>query len=203
MATQQKQVVLFVEGDTEVWFFGALLDYYRTHSTTSMVRVEICNMKGVTRYSSRLKAKLKGELLPKAKKENRKISCVCCSYDTDVFELNPQLVDWTAIKRMVAQLGIEHFRQIGIEQMIEDWILDDMSGVCRYLKLKQVPISQHGRNGFEKLQNLFHKAGKDYTKGNAAKDVIAALDMSTIRQKHAALLAGLEKELNVKIKMYI
>jgi len=200
MAKQEKEVVLFVEGDTEVRFFGALLSYYRLHSTTPMVRVEICNMKGVTRYSSRLKAKLKGEFLPKAKKENWKISCVCCSYDTDVFLLNPQLVDWTTIQKMVKQLGIEHFRQIGIEQMIEDWILDDMNGLCQYLKLKQVPTSLHGRNGFEKLQNLFHKAGKDYTKGNTAKDVIAALDMATIRQKHKALLAGLEKEINVQIK---
>jgi len=200
MAVQEKKVVLFVEGDTEVWFFGALLNYYRTHSTTPLIRVEICNMKGVTRYSSRLKAKLKGELLPKAKKENWKISCVCCSYDTDVFVLNPQLVDWVKIKKMVVQLGVEHFRQIGVEQMIEDWMLDDLNGVCQYLKMKQVPASLPGRNGFEKLQNLFHKVGKDYTKGNAAKDVIAALDMSTIRQKHAALLEGLENEINAIIK---
>ena len=184
MATEKK-VILFVEGDTDLWFFSALLDYYRTHSKTELVPVEFCNMKGVTRYSSRLRAKLRGELIPKARRENRKISCVCCSYDTDVFARNPQLVDWEAIRKMVKQLGVEQLVQIGVEQMIEDWILDDLDGVCRYLKLKQVPTSLTGRNGFEKLQNLFRRAGRDYTKGNAARELIASLDMAIIRQKHS------------------
>jgi len=200
MAVEEKKVILFVEGNTEVWFFGALLDYYRTHSLTQMVRVEVCNMKGVTRYSSRLRAKLKGDFIPKAKKENRKISCICCSYDTDVFVLNPQLVDWASIQRMVRQLGIAQLVRLGVEQMIEDWILDDLAGVCRFLKMKTLPTSLPGRNGFEKLQNLCHKNGKDYIKGDAAKELIAALDMAVIRKKHLALLEPMEKEIGVKME---
>ena len=94
MAKQSKstalQVVLFVEGETDEVFFKALIDYYRTVSTTELHPRRICNLRGVTRYSSKLLAKLRNEFLPDAKKKAYKIQTVCCSYDTDVFEVrNP------------------------------------------------------------------------------------------------------------------
>ena len=55
------QVVLFVEGETDEVFFKALIDYYRTVSTSELHPCRICNLRGVTRYSSKLLAKLKNE----------------------------------------------------------------------------------------------------------------------------------------------
>lgn len=191
---QKTKVLLFVEGDTDVLFFRSLMEYYRAHSETPVQPYTICNMKGVTRYSSRLKAKLQNEYLPAASAEGVKITAVCCSYDTDVFVRNPQLVDWKAIGKMVDRVGAQ-FTQVGVEQMIEDWILDDLEGVCRYLRLKDVPTSLPGRNGFERLQSLFRKAGRDYTKGTAAADLIAALDMGVICKKRSIVLARLESVL--------
>ena len=94
------QVVLFVEGETDEVFFKALIDYYRTVSTTELHPCRIYNLRGVTRYSSKLLAKLKNEFLPEAKNRGYRIQTVCCSYDTDVFEVrNPLMVDWNALKK--------------------------------------------------------------------------------------------------------
>lgn len=116
---QKTKVLLFVEGDTDVLFFRSLMEYYRAHSETPVQPYTICNMKGVTRYSSRLKAKLQNEYLPAASAEGVKITAVCCSYDTDVFVRNPQLVDWKAIGKMVDRVGAQ-FTQVGVEQMLRD-----------------------------------------------------------------------------------
>lgn len=48
------QVVLFVEGDTDEVLFKALIDYYRSISTTELNPYQICNLRGVTRYTSKL-----------------------------------------------------------------------------------------------------------------------------------------------------
>ena len=117
------QVVLFVEGETDEVFFKALMDYYRTVSTTELHPCRIYNLRGVTRYSSKLLAALRNEFLPEAKKKGQRIQTVCCSYDTDVFETgNPQIVDWSILRKAVKRLGIEEFIQLGIKSSIEGWL---------------------------------------------------------------------------------
>lgn len=66
------QVVLFVEGETDEVFFKALIDYYRAVSTTELHPCRIYNLRGVTRYSSKLLATLRNEFLPEAKKKGLK-----------------------------------------------------------------------------------------------------------------------------------
>jgi len=112
---ETSQVVLFVEGDTDEVLFKALLNYYRTISKTEMRPCRVCNLRGVTRYSSKLLAKLRNEYLPEAKKNGYRIQAVCCSYDTDVFEVrNPLMVDWNALRKTVRRMGVEQFVQLGI-----------------------------------------------------------------------------------------
>ena len=48
------QVVLFVEGDTDEVLFKALIDYYKGVSKTELNPCKICNLRGVTRYTSKL-----------------------------------------------------------------------------------------------------------------------------------------------------
>ena len=132
-------VLIFVEGDTDEVFFKALIDYYASVSSNKLLPYDVCNLKGVTRYSSKLLAKLKNEYLPTAKAGSYKINTVCCSYDTDVFEFKqPQIVKWDAIGKSVKRMGIDEFIRVGVKSSIEDWILDDMNGVCNFLRLKQV-----------------------------------------------------------------
>ena len=194
------QVVLFVEGETDKVFFKALIDYYKTVSTTELNPCRICNLRGVTRYSSKLLAKLKNEFLPDAKNKAYRIQTVCCSYDTDVFEArNPLIVDWNALKKVVKRMGIEELIQLGIKSSIEDWLLCDQEGICRFLKLKDFPKSLKGNSGNEKLNDLFGKAKKVYQKGYQTKGLVAALDMGVVRDKNKDVLEPLEKALNLTI----
>ena len=191
------QVVLFVEGDTDEVLFKTLIDYYKRISKTELNPCRICNLRGVTRYTSKLIAKLQNEYLPDARKDGYKIQTVCCSYDTDVFEVrNPLMVNWDALRKTVKRMGINDFIQLGIRSSIEDWILCDMEGICRYLKLKSIPKSLKGNDGHAKLNDLYGKVRKAYLKGYQTKELIAALDIAVIRNKNKDTLNGLEKALN-------
>lgn len=191
-------VLIFVEGDTDEVFFKALIDYYASVSSNKLLPYDVCNLKGVTRYSSKLLAKLKNEYLPTAKLCSYKIKTVCCSYDTDVFEIKqPQIVKWDAIGKSVKRMGIDEFIRVGVKSSIEDWILDDMHGICNFLRLKQVPSSLKGVNGYQKLLDLYNKARKTYKKGYETKELINTLDMSAIRNKRQDVLAPLEEALGV------
>lgn len=191
-------VLIFVEGDTDEVFFKALINYYVSVSSNKLLPYEVCNLKGVTRYSSKLLAKLKNEYLPTAKLGSYKIKTVCCSYDTDVFEVKqPQIVKWDDIGKSVKRMGIDEFIRVGVKSSIEDWILNDIHGICNFLRLKQVPSSSKGINGYQKLLDLYNKARKTYKKGYETKELINALDMSAIRNKRQDVLAPLEEALGV------
>lgn len=196
--SQYSHVILFVEGDTDELFFKALIEYYRQKSQKQLLPCSICNLKGVTRYTSKLLAKLKNEYLPEARNKTFKIQTVCCSYDTDVFEVkHPLMVDWRALEKKVKKLGIEHFVQIGVKSAIEDWILDDIEGICAFLKMKTVPRALKGSDGFSKLADLYVKAHRTYQKGYATKELIATLDMGKIVEKRKDALVQLEDVLGV------
>lgn len=197
--TKQSRVVVFVEGDTDEIFFKVLLDYYKSVSTHPLLPCEICNLKGVTRYSSKLLAKLKNDYLPDARKNNYKLQTVCCSYDTDVFEVrNPLLVDWNVISKSVRRMGIENFIRIGVKSSIEDWILDDMEGICHFLKMREVPKSLKGSNGNARLSDLYSKAKRDYQKGYNTQELICSLNMSVICKKRSLVLKALEVAIGLK-----
>ena len=196
--TNPSHVLIFVEGDTDEVFFKALIDYYASASSGKLLPYDVCNLRGVTRYSSKLLAKLKNEYLPTALNGGYKIKTVCCTYDTDVFEVKqPQIVKWDNICKSVKRMGIDEFIRVGVKSSIEDWILDDVHGVCNFLRLKQVPSSLKGMNGYQKLLDLYNKAHRTYKKGYESKELINALDMSAIRNKRQDVLAPLEKALGV------
>lgn len=196
--TAPSHVLIFVEGDTDEVFFKALIDYYASVSSGKLLPYDVCNLKGVTRYSSKLLAKLKNEYLPTALNDGYEIKTVCCSYDTDVFEVRqPQIVKWDTIGKSVKRMGIDDFIRIGVKSSIEDWILDDLQGICGFLRLKQVPSSLKGMNGYQRMLDLYKKARRTYKKGYETKELINALDMSAIRNKRQDVLAPLEKALGV------
>lgn len=196
---KNSHVVLFVEGDTDELFFKALIEHYRQKSKKQLLPCSICNLKGVTRYTSKLLAKLKNEYLPDARHKAYNIQTVCCSYDTDVFEVkHPLMVDWKVLEKKVKKLGVEHFVQIGVKSAIEDWILDDIESICAFLKIKTVPKALKGSDGFSKLADLYAKAHRTYQKGYATKELIATLNMGNIVKKRKDALVQLEGVLGVE-----
>lgn len=193
-------VVLFVEGDTDQVFFNALLQYYRGVSSTPVNAAQVVNLQSVTRYASKMMSTLQNDIMPSAKQKGREIKAVCCSYDTDVFEAGVQVVDWAQVEKKVRKLGIDGFCRVGVQSMIEDWSLDDVAGLCSFLKLKQVPTALAGRSGYEKLVWLFAKVGMKYSKGMSVASFLGSLDMGVIRGKRKAVLKGLEEALGVRIE---
>lgn len=199
--TKPMQVVIFVEGDTDEVLFKALIEHYRSISKTEIRPYRICNLKGVTRYSSKLVAKLQNEYLPEARKKGYQIQTICCSYDTDVFDVrNPLIVNWDALRKTVRRMGIQEFLQLGIRSSIEDWLLCDMEGICHFLGLTTIPKSLKGNDGNSKLNDLYSKARRIYQKGYQVKELVASLDMRVIRKENADALSDLEKALNVSVQ---
>ena len=199
-AVLKPHIVLFVEGDTDKVFFDALIAYYRKMSQTPITSHQVVNLKGVSRYTSKVVGKLQNDICPRAASNGCEIKAVFCSYDTDVFEPRGQaIVNWTKVKKDILNLGIQSFYRIEVRHEMEDWLLDDLSGLCTYLRLKSAPSLQ-GNTGYEKMQSLFKKANKVYFKGLSVKKFISNIDMTIIRSKHANELASLEKLLNVTIK---
>jgi len=193
------QVVIFVEGETDEVLFKALVEYYKGVSKKELRPCKICNLRGVTRYSGKLLAKLKNEILPDARKGGYQVQAVCCSYDTDVFEVrNPLIVDWEGLRKSVNRMGIAGFIRLGIRSSIEDWMLCDLDGVSRFLRLKLLPKELKGADGCAKLNDLYAKAQKVYQKGYQVKGLVGALDMAVIREKNKAVLKPLEVALGVE-----
>jgi len=191
-------VVLFVEGDTDIIFFRELIDYYKR---VSIVRsCEIRNIKGVSRYaSSKIVGLLQNEIKPRLH-ANTELYAIACSYDTDVYEKGEAPnINWTKLEKEVKRLGAEEFCRIEVKSCIEDWLLDDIEGVCAYLNLKTIPKTLKGNNGYQKLLSVYRSGGKVYFKGDKAKEMVRSLDIAKIRNKHKEALSDLEYTLGVSI----
>lgn len=194
-------IVIFVEGDTDKLLFDALVQHYRQQYGRNIASCEVRNLHGVSRYVNKLSGKLRNLIIPAAAKKGMEVKAVCCSYDTDVFEYAERpVVDWPRVEAEVKRMGIHNFCHVRVEQMIEDWLLDDLEGVCAFLKLKRRPAKLHGKNGYERLKSLYKAAGQVYVKGFGADALVAALDMGVIRQKRHTALKQLETLLGIPDK---
>lgn len=174
-------IVLFVEGDTDKVFFDALLRYYHMQGSKDLCKCMVVNLHGVSRYTSKVTGKLTNEILPDVKRQHGVLKAVCCSYDNDVFEFAERpVVDWSKVETTVKSIGVKDFCRIKVDRRIEDWLLDDIDGLCCFLKIKTPPKKLQGKNGYAKIQSLFKLGRKLYLKGNSVKSFIDYLDMGVI-----------------------
>ena len=119
--------MIFVEGDTDKLFFDRLVQYYRQTSSVPIASCEVRNMHGVSRYSSKLSGKLKGQIIPSAARKGMEVQAVCCSYDTDVFEYAERpVVDWSRVAAEIRRLGIKEFCEVTVEQMMEEGLYQEV-----------------------------------------------------------------------------
>lgn len=195
----KEHLIIFVEGDTDKPFFESLLRYYKS-KTFNMKSYEVVNVKGVANYG-KVGAKLKNGLLPKSANKGLKVKSIFCSYDTDVFEFSrkPQ-VDWSRVRKVVEELGVK-FNKISVKRMIEDWFLDDIEGVYKFLNLdyNHQPKNINGKDGNDKLKSIYKLRNKIYKKGSNSSELIKCLDIEKIRNCRKEELKILEKELGVKL----
>lgn len=189
-------IVIFVEGDTDYEFYNKLIQYYRANSKSNIRTVKIYNLKGIGRFESKVVAKIKYDILPKY--DTDKIIVFCC-YDTDVFELGKKPpTNWKFIKKQLNNIGITDFNEIKAVRMIEDWFLIDLVGLCSFLKIKSQK-SVKGKDGFDKIKNIFKKGNKIYQKGNNSHKFVQTLDISLIRTSLKNKFKKLEEKLKVRL----
>lgn len=189
-------IVLFVEGETEKEFYSTLFKYYFAQTKPKISGYKIINIKGISRFETKVPTKLKHEILKSHQASQLK---VFCCYDTDVFELAQKPpTNWKIVRAKASELGISKFYEIKAIRMIEDWFLLDLIGLCNFLKIK--PLSKiEGKNGLEKIKRLFKKGSKPkiYQKGSYTHKFIANLDIAKIRASIRNDLSELEKALKV------
>lgn len=189
-------VVIFVEGDTDYEFYNKLIQFYRANSKAKIRLVKIYNLKGIGRFESKVVAKIKYDILPNF---NPARIVVFCCYDTDVFELGKKPpTNWQFIKKQLSNNGIEDFNEIKAVRMIEDWFLIDLPNLCNFLKIK-TQKSVKGKDGFDKIKNLFKKGNKVYQKGNNSHKFVQNLDILPIRNSMKKKFKKLEDKLRVRL----
>ena len=190
-----KFIVLFVEGETDFEFYKKLIEYLKSKYASQNIQInnhKIYNVKGIGNYASKVPGKFKNEIVPKYGFFRL---IVFCSYDNDVFKFSPKPpVDWDEVKRRLLDSGAEEVYFIVAKDMIEDWFLFDVNGLCTFLKIK-VPKKIKGKNGYEKMNFLFKKANKIYEKGTYTYKFIASLDIDKIYTSIKTEIQDFEREL--------
>jgi len=179
-----KIIVIFVEGQTEIKFYKHICKQIQKDNKTQ-IKLIVKNLKGVGNYGKKAFSIIKNDILPKNKKAN---IIVFCAYDTDVFEFQSKpAIDWQKVKKDIRSLKIEDIYEIKVIRSIEDWFLLDLEGLCRYLRLKNVPKSIKGKSGYDKMKILFKQKQRIYQKGTSTSDFVEKLD-------YVKLLKLLEQE---------
>ena len=177
-----KCLVFILEGDTEKEFYKYLVQYIKKkHQVTKFsTRIEYLVVKGVGCFK-----KIAGRKFEKDVKKKYGSDCeytVVLCRDTDVFELSPKPpVKLEDVKKDFLEKGASRVIDVKAKHSIEDWFLYDLDGIAKFLKVEK-PKNLKGKNGYEKLQNLYKKANKVYYKGSKSNGLIQKLSMDVICQ---------------------
>ena len=175
---KDKAIILFVEGDTEIEFYKALIACLRKKNNDSFNScIEYIDVRGVGNYKYNVLRKF-NEI--KRKHPNNEFYVFLC-YDTDVFELAKKPpVNMVEVKNELIDNGAKKVELIRANKSIEDWFLLDFEGVLRYLRLPITTKKEQGK-GQDVLKKLFRKANKVYVKGGKTEGFINHLNIEKIK----------------------
>lgn len=203
-------IIPLVEGDTEIEFYckvrQLLLQQYP--KTEKYDFLKPINISGIGNYkinaarqfenakNKYIKSKTPSKDHRKKKSEEKEnnikyIFHAFMCIDTDVldssqqpakFRKNPPINEDETKKTIDNKGGIPHF--IKAVHCIEDWFLEDMNGIVRYLKLKKAPKLNPHKSGADNLKIIFSKGSKLYTKGTKSEGFIDCLDVANILNRH-------------------
>lgn len=194
------KVLLFVEGATDKVLFLKILELYKTMSPKSRkVKCVVKSLDSVTNYSSKAKRILRNEV-QSIQGTRDIIKTVLCSYDTDILEFSHKPpIDWGILKPDLEKIvGEGKVAQIPVEKSIEDWLLADIDGICKYLKVKSKPRKLQGKSGFEKMKNWFKLKGKVYNKGYDSENIVKHLNIAQIEKVNTDALKPLRVALGIE-----
>lgn len=193
----KKGIIVFVEGDTEEEIYNMFINYAHSiakNGKFSTDRLLVRNLKGISNYKSKAIRVFSKEILPQ--NPNYEFDIFLC-YDTDVFDFSQKPpVDWKEVEKELKNIGAKKVFHIKAKHSIEDWILNDFDGICRYLKISPATNNTSG-SGFKKLENLFRKSNKVYIKGSKVKGFIESLSIQKIMCTNCAQVKNLCRLLGV------
>ena len=81
--------------------------------------------------------------------------------------------------------------QIPVNTCLEDWLFSVLSGLCRYLHIKDIPKTLTAIDPYLKISNLFEKKGKVYSKGYDAENIVQNINIDIILDKQKEALKPL------------
>jgi hypothetical protein len=195
-----ERIIIFVEGETEEVLFPKIIDVYKnSNPECKKYKCDIINIKGIGNYKNVAKRKLKNKQ-EDAIRNNDTIKNVICCYDNDVFEFsqNPP-IDWKKVKpELETIIGEGKIKLINIKNDIEDWLLTDIDGLCKYLNTRKKPKKLTGGSGYQKINNWFKTFGKVYFKGYDSEKIIKHLNIDLICKKHSKELKPIRIALGIK-----
>lgn len=185
-----KYVVIFVEGETEEELYkNYIIPLIRNELPNKKLECEvsILNVRGVGGFKNDSIMKFKRLI---EKNPNKEFIVALC-YDTDIFEFaSVPPIDWNKVQSKMEKVGANKVIQVRARKSIEDWLLYDVEGICRWLRI-QVPSKVTGKNGYDKIKTLFKKGNKIYIKGRKVSGLLERLDINKILEKANAELEPL------------
>ena len=198
---ERRGLVVFVEGETEVEFYEAMLQHLKKQCQNRKYPFDNVlppkNMKGIGSFKDRVVRKFEKQIL-RTYPDTR--FTVVLAYDTDVFEFaDKPPVDWKEVDRALIKAGAAQVIHLPARRTIEDWFLLDEEGVKGYLHLPK-STQLKGNTGLKKLEFAFKKSNKVYVKGTKVKGFVEALDISLIASKLCENLQPLCKALSIDCK---
>ena len=105
-------------------------------------------------------------------------------YDVDSVEADISkfyVDDWKILREQIKRAKANDIIDLAAKADIEDVMLMDLEGICRFLNTKTVNLdSLKGRKGKAKLKQLYRSCGQTYHEGDRANSMIANLDFEKI-----------------------
>lgn len=197
---KENGIVFFVEGDTEVEFYKALIsNIHKENGKFNVNKILYENIKGITNYKNKINRIFSGRIINKY--PNMGFTVFLC-YDTDVFDFSQHpKINWKEVEKSLKKYGAKEVIHIKAVKSIEDWFLMDKEGVLTYLKLPKDFKIKGKSNGQVLLKELFKKANRVYIKGQKCEGFISCLDMSVIEEGIKEEIKGIYTALGIKQKI--
>lgn len=192
----EKYIIIFVEGYGDEIFFEALIKSLKQNCELHLWKIE--NLKAIGQYSQKAFRIYKNRIFKEAENYEK---IIFFAYDTDVFQEPPFPVDWNKVEEKFSEFDNDaQFVHIKVDRNLEDWLMEDVQGICKMLNLEvnQIIIEELEslETGYDKISYLFKKANNVYTKDqNDIKKLCEIIDFEKIAHRLSFELERLIKEI--------
>lgn len=177
-------LIIFVDEKTHMEFVKKMVNYLiEKYKDKKTVKVIYKNLQNAVNYNMSVNI-YQNEVLKRFINQENLNFKIICFHDIykSPYKIKPY-VNWDKIKQELStQSKIIHIYDMKVRNSIEDWILLDMKGLCKYLDINENISFEDliGNTGEEKVKNLFLKHSNIYQKGYTISKFINYLDFELL-----------------------